>query len=408
MSRARALRVAWAGSLVALLLSTWPLWTPTSDAPRLPLPGPLAVIPPSVDYPLLLAALGAAIFAILSRGSRPIRWVVWTIAALALLVSLDQLRLQPWVYHALLVGTLLTTCRDLRVIQLARAIGISVYAYAGIAKFDHAFATTLGQQFLAAALGMVGADAEPLSAEVRTTLALGLPLVELIVACLLLAGIWRKDAARAGCLIAATMHGAAILLLSPLGLGHSLGVLVWNACFAWQTWVLFWPGDEPADNGQKPSFYERLATVVVCIAIVAPLSSPWGVWDRWPSWGLYAPGGERATAFVHRGVWERLPDSVRCVSEEDHDPDQPWRKLPLDNWVLAERWAPIYPENRTATAIAAAIAQRYPLGDRVRVITETRAGRISGERTADVVEGAEALHEASSWWGVPQPVVWPD
>lgn len=356
---------------------TWALWTPLREPPRLPPAAFPIAPPPGFDFALLpLVALGVA-------ARRP----GLAVAALAALMAGDQLRWQPWAYHALLIGVLLAACGAARATTLARWLAVSVYAYSAIAKLDATYATTLGQQVLDA----LGASAVGLPEGARAVAALAPPLAELGVAACLAASLRWRSLARPAAAAAVAMHLGTIGVLGPWGLGHSAGVLLWNVGFAWQTVVLFGTPPGAAGAARNESFdgvsrvFERAATAVVCFALVAPLASPLGGWDRWPSWGLYAPGGERAAVHVHRSVVDRLPDAIPIGAEADG----PWRRVRLDQWVLRTTGAPLYPQNRVRLALAAALAERFPLSDRVMAIVESRADRFTGERESRVIEGAE-------------------
>lgn len=393
------LLLAWGATLLALLGATWPLWTPWGEAPRLPAPY-LGLAAPPLDL-VCLPVLVFAVLATLLRDRSPNRMAGFATAALAVLMLGDQLRWQPWAYHALLVGFVLATCSAGRAVRLARWLAISVYAYSALWKFDATFAATLGQQFLATGVVWMGVDPAQWPADTSRCAAMLFPAAELFVACLLAAGLRYPKLAKPGAVVAVAMHAAVVAILSPWGLDHSTGVLLWNVGFAWQTWALF--------SSQKPhqesaTRLTRLATAVIVFAMIAPASAPCGWWDRWPSWGLYSPGGERAAVFVHRSVWDRLPVGLQKVSEET---DDAWRRARLDRWLLAENRAPIYPQNRVVLAIAAGLVEKFPLGDRVRVVAESQADHVTGERDTVTYDGTAEIRGAGRWLVMEQQVVWP-
>ena len=403
--RLARLSLAWAASLLALLAATWPLWTPWRETPRLAIMPFLAGTPPAVDF-AALGLLGYSLirfFAARSSLSTPL-----AIGALLLLLAPDQNRWQPWAYHAVLVGLLIACCSVRDTVRWARWLTISVYAYSAIAKLDATYAATLGQQVLGIVVGWLGISLEELPEGVAQGLALLIPLFELLLALLLALSLRFTSLSKPVSVAAIAMHAGTIGLLGPWALGHSTGVLVWNACFAWQTLVLFWPNRADLSSESSPPNGRAaiLAKATVMVALVAPLTHSFGGWDRWPSWGLYAPAGERAAVYVHGGAADRLPESIQQHLQQAAD--GPWRRLRIDQWVLGENRAPIYPQNRVRLAMAAALAKRYALSDRVRVISEGHAGRFSGDRESTTLEGAKAVSDASRWWGLPPRVVWTD
>jgi len=389
----RRLAVAWAATLATLLAATWRLWTPLRDTPRIAPTGWLGFDPGGGEF-VLLGALASGLVRVAVWRS-PRRGSVWATAALAALMALDQLRWQPWAYHALVAGVTLAACDRAAALAGLRAVAIAVYAYSAVAKLDAEFVATLGSG-VAETLGA--------PASLRPAVALGLPLAELAVAGLLAASLrWRGLAAPA-CVAAAAMHAATIAVLSPWGLDHSLGVLIWNAGFAWQTVELFRPARSPADA--TPSRRGRLGRLACGFAVLAPLGTPVGWWDQWPGWALYAPGGERATLYVHAVAVDRLPEPLRrCIDEAT---DGPWRRVRLDDWVLADTGAPLYPQNRVVAAIALGLADRFALSGRLLVVAESPANRVTRERATHELTTREALTDAARLGRFEPAVVWRD
>ncbi|TWT94085.1 hypothetical protein Pla108_37970 [Botrimarina colliarenosi] len=384
---------AWGVTLAAAIAATWRLWTPYRATPQIAPFEFLAAVPLRPDFLLLGVMSGCVVRAI----ARPADWrrsVGVATAALVALMAFDQLRWQPWAYHAALAGAILAGTSTATAYRWLRLVTVAVYAFSAFAKLDAEFAATLGPQML----GVVG---------LPPRLALLLPIGELGVAVLLAASLrWKHLQLPAG-VAAAVMHAATIGVLGPWALDHSLGVLFWNAGFALQTLVLFglrrplWE-----DSADRP----RLAAIVALgLAVVAPLQTPLGLWDQWPGWALYAPGGERATLYVHSAAADRLPESLQSYIDDDvnNAPSEgPWRRVRVDDWALAATGAPIYPQNRIVAAIASGLAERYPLTGRLRVVAESEPHRLTRERTRQTLDGEEAIGEASKLLGVTPGVRW--
>jgi hypothetical protein len=391
----------WAGTLAILLAATWRLWTPWRGTPRIAPLEAIEIIPPMIDFALLalvgyglLRTLRATLSSNFLASPRRESWeeseyaphshdsrrglavyrIGVLIATLALvgLMLLDQLRWQPWAYHAAIAGVILANATRPQALRLLRLVTVAVYAYSAIAKLDAEFAATLGQQML----GAVGLDLAIWSDTTRTAIALTIPTVELAVAGLLAASLkWRRLRVVA-CVAVVAIHAATIAVLGPWALGHSLGVLLWNVGFAAQTVILFWPQHE--ENSAPVTRLSRLTLAACGLAVLAPVITPFGLWDQWPGWALYAPRGERATLFVHTASVERLPKSLQPHIEESSD--GPWRRVRLDKWTLAETAAPIYPQNRIVAAMALGLMEHYALTGRVRVVDESPAPPLSRKR----------------------------
>jgi hypothetical protein len=420
---------AWAGTLAMLLAATWRLWTSWRGTPRIAPLEVLGAIPPAIDFALLALVVYGLVQTIrtalasglkasprcqsgveaqhplpthdLHRGLAVYR-VGIVIATLALvgLMLLDQLRWQPWAYHAVLAGVILANATPPQAFRLLRLVAIAVYAYSAIAKLNAEFAATLGQQMLDA----IGLGLASWSDTTRTALALTLPIVELAIAGLLAASLkWQRLRVFA-CVAVIAMHGTTIAVLGPWALGHSLGVLLWNVGFAAQTAILFWPQTEETTEPVTRS--SRLALAACSLAVLAPALTPFGLWDQWPGWALYAPRGERATLFVHTASVERLPRSL--LHHVEQSSDGPWRRVRLDKWALAETAAPIYPQNRIVAAMGLGLMERYALTGRVQVVDESAASPFS--RTRQLTEHAEkdSIADAARLLGLKPAITWTD
>lgn len=401
----RAFVVAWAATLGVLIGVTWPLWTPLREVPRLAPMVPLGWFSPAIDF-VLLAALGFQLVGALWPKVEPARWSLATAAvALAGLMAFDQLRWQPWAYHALLAAIVLATCSARRATVCLRVIAIAVYAYSAISKFDAEFAATLGSQML----GVLGGDAVGLGAGLRQRLALALPLGELAVAAALAASTKWARIAWPACVAAVAMHATTVGVLGPWGLGHSLGVLLWNVGFAWQTVVLFRPNRLPRQEETTPSPRHAWLGYAACgLATIAPLATPLGGWDQWPGWALYAPGGERATLYVDRSAVGRLPRGLRPHVEAPADPTDAWHRVRLKEWVLADTRSPLYPQNRVAAALTKALIEKGRFEGGWLLVIESPADRLTRERTSCEVSDRESLDAAASLIGLRPKAVWTD
>lgn len=365
----------WLLGTPLLLAVTYPLWLPVRTTPHLPLlPIPTAVTD-AIGWALI--ALGVRrTLTVVSESA-----VAYCAVGLALLMIGDQLRWQPWAYHALLVALAVVVLPSHRAITMLRWLAASVYLFAGWSKLDYTFATTLGQQLLELSPFKV-ADG------LRIPLALVGPAMEIVIGVLVLFPRTRWPAAIA----AAALHGVTLLLLSPWGLGHSWGVLVWNVVFPAHVLILMSLGGrrsaEPvAQNdfpdglrGAPPS--QLIATAILLLAIFAPLANRYGYWDNWPSWAVYAPGSERGAVFIHSAVADQIPPALL----DNRDANETWRRVRFDEWLLTRNLAPRYPQNRVLTQLAEWLGVKYGVRNRLRVELQGVAERWTGERVTQVVD----------------------
>lgn len=388
----------WCVGLLALLAATWRLWTPRREPPALPALSALTGLPPAIDYACLAACAAALVLALSRPTSR--RAVAMATGCLAALMALDQLRWQPWAYQALLVGAALAWLPSIEARRWLRVLLASVYLYAAIAKLDVVFINTTGQQVVGALARLIGIDPAGYSPTVRQAWAAAMPTGEAAVGLLL---AWPR-LRRVGVAAAVLLHASIVLALGPLGLGHSSGVLLWNAASATLVAVLFWPAHQTeaaadvATVAPAGGVFARIAlTAGVVLPLTSPLTASLDLCDRWPAWGLYAPRGERTEVYVHASVADRLPASLPL---EPTKGGEAWRRARLDEWVLHKTGAPVYPQNRVAVALALALNERGRLGSYLRVDVDSIAHRLTGQRQRLRLEGAEAVeaYAARRYW----------
>ncbi|MBI3839962.1 MAG: hypothetical protein HY288_18730 [Planctomycetia bacterium] len=441
-SSASEIRAAWlvrtlAVFGLALLATTWRLWTPQLVFPQVPLFYWAAVMPAWCEWAggaaIVLGLCGA--LAAPNRG----RWQAVALAVFAsstsLLMLVDQERLQPWAYQFVLVALVLAladrgtanktasqqgtfpicsatirpmvpatklgqfTAVLLAPFGLLRLLIVSFYFHSALSKFDYSFLHTLGQQFLAALAASLGASIEAACGSWLLVAAAIFPGGELLVA-LGLCFARTMTVALAGAVL---LHVLLLVILGPWGLNHKPGVLIWNVYFIFQDLLLFWPAREPASAAPATAGRMRLrgagarfASSVIVAAVLLPFLAPIAWFDMWPAWGLYASSAERVTLLVHRREVDRLPDRLRTFVSPADDPDEPWMTLRLDRWALDVLGAPIYPQSRYQLGVADAVIARYQLGHRARVIRSGLANRFTGERRQDVFSGLPQLSSGAN------------
>jgi len=313
----------------------------------------------------------------------------WLLAGLcaALLVCLDQQRLQPWFYQLFLTSIVFATCDRTSTLKLIRALVISVYFYSAVGKFDYQFVNSVAPDFLRTLMSWIGQDWNALDDNQKFWCAVCLPTLELVLATALCVS-WAiyVPLRRLACVAAIAFHIGLALLFSTVGLGHSLGVVLWNIQFAIQAWLLFgrWPEHTNQSHRIRPTNW--LATAVIAAAVFMPLGERFGRWDHWPSWALYAPHSSRAEIYVASDSLGRLPsilgELVEAELADDGRADDVvtlWYRLPIKEWCLAETGAPIYPQDRLGVGVGNYL--RDVLGGySIRVDLLGVAGRFDGQR----------------------------
>lgn len=389
---------------LTLVGATYRLWTPQQVFPQVPLAHAALAVPAWFQWAGLVAMLAGLLAALVAsdRGRGPrlatVGLLTFAIATVAMIV-LDQQRCQPWAYQFVLLALVLARCDAASAMGLARLLVVSFYAYSALTKFDYSFLHTLGQQFLAALVGVFGQSVEHWDPTARLIAASLFPMGELLVA----VGLCFQRTRGVALVGAVALHVLLLVILGPWGLDHRPGVLVWNAWFIAEVLFLFGPAKWwPASADGSASLAARVpwdVRAIVTAALVLPVLSPIGSFDMWPGWGLYASCSQRVRLLVHRGAAEELPEELRPFLEDAGDARDPWLVLRLDRWALASLAAPIYPQNRLQLGVAQAVIDRYGLMGRARVVRFELAERLTGRRNYDeLASPSEFAAAQNDYW----------
>jgi hypothetical protein len=391
-----------AASALVLVAVTWPLWTPQTVFPRIPFVGALRHAPDWFDWMALTGVLVSLLIILLVRRERPIaRWSgLVFIASIVGLVLTDQHRLQPWAYEFVLLLLVLSVLPSREAIVWARLLVISIYVYSALSKLDWTFIESGGGQIVDGLLTFLRLTGDHVSIGQRHVLAGSLAVGELLVGVGL---AWRRS--RKPALAASViMHTLLIAALGPWGAGHKAGVLLWNVSFIVQNIVLFGiagandKGTQvvPIAAGSETqrswigSVLRGAVRATVAIAILFPLTQPFGLCDTWPAWAVYATGPERVRVFVAEIDREHLPAVVRPYLEPPRFRDGRCL-VRIDRWSLDATQAPIYPQNRFKLGVALALAAAGRLADPILVEIDGPANRWTGRRETRELVGADEI-----------------
>lgn len=438
LRRMNWLRAWLAVSCLALVASTWKLWTPQTVFPQIPFLAALRTAPAWLDW-IALTLLLIALVAMLANslihrrppasaggdecrdlptfadaapspkreGCRSFSWLraasILFVASLALLILLDQHRFQPWAYQVAIVAIVLAFTPPERAASLLRVLTIGIYFWSAVSKFDYTFLHGLGPELLRGMLAAFRLEPGWIRPEVATLLAWAFPLDELAVAILLAI----RKTRTIGLVAAIAMHVLLLATLGPLGLDHSPGVLIWNLYFIGQDLLLFRraanrgsPTLQPMRLAPVGSLVQRLGArpttasisyTVVLAGVTLPALEPFGLLDHWPGWAVYSPSAERINATLFN--WNERPP------EELKDYFAVWRGdsfssgSRLDLWSLDALSVPLYPQNRFSTGVAIAVIERYGLEETVWMRVDSRANRFTGERSDRTYVGEDGIRE---------------
>lgn len=389
----------WAVAAVALIAVSFPLWFPLTDFPVVPLWESSLTRSPAVSTFAAVVLISALLWIIVRPFGSQRRW--WLVAGgLVVAFICDQHRLQPWAYQTAIYAAVFAGVPVARQRRWIIPVAASVYLYSAAGKFDYQFAYTVGQDFLDAATSWFGGLPQDWSPKTRAGLSLALPASEFAAGIGVLFPLTRK---LAGCGLIA-MHMTLFVILGPLMLDHSHGVLVWNLALATQAWFLFVRPNAgpslpiPATGQRDPQRQSEqlhpwgtiVAGAAVCVALIGPLGERSGHWDHWLSWALYSPHNSRVDCEVHDTVVNQLPQSLQNHVVEDTDGDR-WRKLDLGSWSLGTLGVPVYPQSRYQLQLVGQVAREAGLDDGIRARVRSVSDRWTGERETTPLMGQREI-----------------
>jgi len=394
---------------LALIAATYKLWIPQTVFPQVPFFESLCASPSSIDW----ISLGCLIVGLVSMAVWPVSRfqsgaICLVLVSLLMLVCLDQHRFQPWAYQLGLFATIWLCCHDIRIrLNWMRYLILGIYFYSAVGKLDFEFLHSVGQQMLSVMAKWIGQDLTILPDSSRIALVAIFPVVELAIAVGLL---WTKSRRVAG-VFAIGLHLILVAVLGPFGLNHRPGVLIWNAQFAVQAFLLFvvvqvadGTQDESAIGRRQSGFFKftnrmqkSLCIAMVVVVSIMPCSERFGIWDHWPSWALYAPHSSRVRVEIASPSVSRLPASLAPLVKSSADDGEAtvWLQVPMDAWSLKTLDTPIYPQSRFQLGVARHIASEINSEFEIRITIFGMADRFTGQRKMLTLEGDERIAKSN-------------
>ena len=391
-------RLLAAGFLV-LIAATFPLWTPQTAFPEVPLIRVAGRLHVAIDWVLLfvlLADQGLLLIAPHFRGKRIVTLI--TVGCTLGLVCVDQHRLQPWAWQFILVSLVLAAA-DVPTARAAwRWIVIGIYFWSAWSKLDYGFTQQHGPFLLEGLFQSLGlkAGVHGWSTATRTVVSAAIPCVELTIA----AGLAWLPTRRLALYGAAMMHLTLLMALGPGGHNHQPGVLLWNVFFLIQNALLFRQPSEGSRSGaltdgnavgtpQSIHWGNRFAWSFVTLAMLWPATESLGWCDHWPAWAVYAAKPERVTVLVSDDELSHLPERMQRYLGDPLVVDG-WIPVRLDRWSLDAVRCPIYPQDRFQVGVALGLADEFQLS-KLRIIIESPAHRWTGHRDTREFDGLDSI-----------------
>jgi hypothetical protein len=333
---------------LALITVTWPLWMTTDRFPAVPLLTVFDDVPVIVDQcctAVLCLALIAGCVAVW-RGNRPNDCLVIAFLCGITLAVLNQHRLQPWHWLFILVSAQALLLPKESHTAAFRLTIASIYIFAAASRWGADIDSGMSRQVLTVLTKAVGAETLLRSSSFVFGCCVAMTVVEFLTGVLLLTPRLRR-LARGG---AIGMHATLMFALSPLGMNHHLGVLVWNAFLLIAVPVLF-----ATRAGTGVEIEDGLASgrarILMTFVVLFPLSGLCGIADNWLSWQVYSPRPEVVRIHVREDYVSVLPSDLQPFVGQPAPLDV-WCPVRIDQWSLTAVAVPMYPEDRFQLAIA--------------------------------------------------------
>ncbi|RCS46056.1 hypothetical protein DTL42_16335 [Bremerella cremea] len=369
---------------------TYLIWLPQQQFPAVPVLEVFCPVPGFVDLGLLGAILALSLGLLLTGPQFKWAAAMWLALAFLLVFAflLNQHRFQPWAYQFAVLALFFGLAPPAIARRLASWLVLSIYFYSALSKLNPSFVNELGSDFLATLGNFVGLNLIPIQLGPWKWFALAFPAFEMLAFLLLLNRQTRKVGVVAACL----MHVGLLLVLGPLGLNHSWGVLLWNVFFFVQAILLFW-FPVPTATPQPACWNVRLAQAICGLVLLFPTLELIGLGDPWPSWGLYASHVGRTHCFLVRHAATKLPEDLQKYVAADSTNDL-FVPVELDQWSLRTTGAPMYPGERFAFAVGRSFVLKTNTAKVAQFVLESPAGRFQEDRQTNKFSG-ETLAEQS-------------
>lgn len=347
---------------VLLIAATWPLWTTIHRFPAVPLLAVFCDVPVIIDqcctFVLCLSAVAACIAiargrktelppqSLMTSGRCIVPGLLISILSGCFLALLNQHRLQPWHWLFLLILVQALLLQAETRLALFRLTLASIYVFAAASRWGPDVDSGMSRQVLTVLLKAIDGESLLRNSSFVLGCCIAMSAVEFLTGVFLLTLRFR----RLGIAAAIGMHATLIFSLSPWGLNHHLGVLVWNAFLLLAVPVLF-----AAQSTPSPIFHGIMktsrGTVLAVFVVLFPLLGFFRVADNWLSWQVYSPRPEVVRVYVHEEFADNLPSDLRSFVGRPAPLDV-WCPVRIDQWSLTAIGVPIYPEDRVQLAVA--------------------------------------------------------
>ncbi|MBK7426658.1 MAG: hypothetical protein IPI60_06345 [Saprospiraceae bacterium] len=332
------------------ILITFPLWHHDRLFPMVPFHPALSDFGAGVHYFLLGLLLLITIANIIWKKSS---LAIALISIMILLVLLDQMRLQPWVYIYFLmfipfiwyfrVKDKKDKSSSLQVLNYIRILLIGTYTWSGLHKFSTEFIENVYPSM------MMGLFKVPLDSKLleMKELGYGMAMVELLIGL----GLIFPSTRRWSVLLAIIQHLLILAWVSPLGGNTNYAILPWNVAMiiliifcAYKTKesILFWPAGQNSLKWSTP--------LLILFIWIMPALNIKDKWDAYLSFNLYTERiSHMFVALRQQAIDELDPQHLEYLAFENLIDEG--KVIDIERWSFEEMNVPVYPSHKVHCAI---------------------------------------------------------
>ena len=361
-------RVLSAALLVGLLMSV-NLWLPYwRSFPHASLVNTNTDLRALIDPLLTIVLVTSLSFAIFSR--RPFKYSIVGLVSLAVLIAMDQMRLQPWVYQYLTLLLVLFLCYSERAddqtpVSQLRLLVAALYFWSGVQKLNYSFHQEVLPQLLGSIKGF-----SAISQKQLLVFGIGIASIEMAIGF----GLLMRRLRKISLWIAIAMHVLILSLLVTLRLNTI--VWPWNVTMIAVLLILFHEDDFALRDAIASSGTSRIriARVLTLLIVFLPLSSFWGWWDLYLSGALYSGSTPVAVVRINQSALDTLGERARRHVFIANDNEQ---MLPFYEWSMSELNVPPYSDERAFKQITREICLRAADREGIELIVKGQPERFT-------------------------------
>ncbi|RZJ29640.1 MAG: DoxX family protein [Flavobacterium sp.] len=327
----RIICIAWLCSKAI----SWKLWLADRFFPVIPVSEYFPQANPGFHFLLFILSICSLLACVIAPKSK----ILAAAVILAELVScaLDQMRWQPWEYQYLLSFCFLLFSKDRKqFFSLLAFLLAATYIFSGLHKFSGAFLYNIWDRTILVRLFGLSrlAISHPLH-----YFGLVIPVIEIVIGC----GLAFSSATKKYIAGAVLMHILIVIALSPFGIGYNEVIIPWNIAMAFLIPIVFGSGELSL---QIKMLKNPLNSIVFIIAGLLPLLGLFGYWDNYLSFNLYSGSENLLVVCSGNPQLSVYQTKSRHFQFSSNHPS-----IDANKWALDELKVPIYPEERTFSAL---------------------------------------------------------